>query len=132
MEVQFFYAYFCQFYKNLVYEIKDIMLFISKTTWLTAKKEMEVHENLHTPASHAYSYRVCEYLSRRKEVGKIWRIFLPVTIFFADYFFTDDCFYGRLIFTDKYCYRHFCFKREHLVFSNLKISLDYLFDFKID
>ena len=58
--------------------------------------------------------------------------FLPVMIFFADYFFTDNCFYRRLIFTDKYCYRHFFFKREHLVFSNLKISLDYLFDFKID
>ena len=30
------------------------------------------------------------YLIRRKKVGKNWRIILPVTNFFANYFFTDD------------------------------------------
>ena len=48
------------------------------------------------------------------------------------FFFTDDCFYRRLIFTDEYFYRHFFYKREQLVFSNLKIPLVYLFDFKFD
>ena len=56
-----------------------------------------------------------------------WRILLP-TIFF----FTKDYFYRRLIFTDEYSYRHFFYKREHLVFSYLKISLVYLFHFKFD
>ena len=73
------------------------------------------------------------YLIGRKKFGKKWRIFLPVTNFFADYFFfTDDYFYGRLIFTYEYSYRHFFYKQEHLVFSNLKIPLVYLFDFKFD
>ena len=46
---------------------------------------------------------------------------------------SDDYFYQRLIFTDKYSYRLFFFcKREHLVFANLKIPLVYLFDWKFD
>ena len=40
-------------------------------------------------------------------------------------------FYRRLISTDEYSYRYFFYKREHLVFSNLKIHLVYLFDFKL-
>ena len=47
-------------------------------------------------------------------------------------FFADDYFYRRLIFIDEYSYRHFFNKREHLVFSNLKIPLVYLFDFKFN
>ena len=50
--------------------------------------------------------------------------------FFADYFFTDDYFYERLIFTDEYSYQHFFYKEENLVFSILKIPLVYLFNFK--
>ena len=50
--------------------------------------------------------------------------------FLTTIIFTDDYFYRRLIFADKYSYRHY--KREHLVFSNLKIPLVYLFDFKFD
>ena len=53
-----------------------------------------------------------------------------MTNFFADYFFTDDYFYERLIFTDEYSYQHFFYKEENLVFSNLKIPLVYLFNFK--
>ena len=49
--------------------------------------------------------------------------------FFADYFFTDEILCRRLIFTKEYSYRHFFYKREHLVFSNLKIALVYLYDF---
>ena len=48
--------------------------------------------------------------------------------FFAIFFF----FYRRLIFTDEYSYWHFFYKQEHLIFSNLKIHLVYLFDFKFD
>ena len=47
-------------------------------------------------------------------------------------FFCDDYFYRRLIFTDKYSYPHIFYKREHLVFSNLKIPLVYMSDFKFD
>ena len=46
--------------------------------------------------------------------------------------FTDYFFYRRLVFIDKHSYRHFFYKRKHLVFSNLKIPLVYLFDFKFD
>ena len=42
--------------------------------------------------------------------------FLPVTSFFVDYSFNDDCFYRRLIFTEEYSYRQFFCKQEHLVF----------------
>ena len=49
-----------------------------------------------------------------------------MTNFFADYFFTDDYFQRRLFLTT------FFYKREHLVFSNLKVPLVYLFDFKVD
>ena len=49
-------------------------------------------------------------------------MFLPVKNFFADYFF-----YRRVIFTDEYSKILFFHKRQHLVFSNLKISLVYLF-----
>ena len=49
-----------------------------------------------------------------------------------DDFFADNYFYRRLTFTDEYSYRHFFYKREHLVFSTLKILLVYLFDFKFD
>ena len=40
--------------------------------------------------------------------------------------------YVRIIFTFEYSYRHSFYKREHLVFSNLKIPLVYLFYFKSD
>ena len=53
-----------------------------------------------------------------------------MTNFFAVYFLTDDYFYQQLIFTDEYSYRHFFTKENHLVFSNLKIPLVYLFDFQ--
>ena len=47
-----------------------------------------------------------------------------MTNFFADYFFIVDYFYRRLNLTDEYSYGHlFFYKREHLVFSNLKIPL---------
>ena len=49
-----------------------------------------------------------------------------------DEFFCDDYFYRRLIFTDKYSYPHIFYKREHLVFSNLKIPLVYMSDFEFD
>ena len=52
--------------------------------------------------------------------------------FFADRFFTDDYFYLWLIFTDEYSYRQLFYKREHLLFFNLKIPLVYLFEFKFD
>ena len=56
-----------------------------------------------------------------------------MTNFFTDYIFlTMIIFYRRLIFTDEYSYRHFFYKQEHLVFSNLKILLAYLFDFKFE
>ena len=61
-----------------------------------------------------------------------------MTNFFSDFFFTDYyilttiIFYRRLIFTEEYSYQHFFYKRGHLVFSNLKISLVYLFDFKFN
>ena len=51
--------------------------------------------------------------------------------FFCHFFFFFF-FYRRLIFTDEYFYRHFFHKQEHLIFSNLKIPLVYLFDFKFD
>ena len=62
-------------------------------------------------------------LLEKKRRQKMTNFFLPVTNFFADYFF-----YRQLIFTDEYSYRHFFYKREHLIFSNLKIPLVYLFD----
>ena len=43
--------------------------------------------------------------------------------FFCRLFFYRLFFYRRLIFTDEYSYRHFFYKREHLLFSNLKIPL---------
>ena len=46
--------------------------------------------------------------------------------------FADYLFYRRLIFSDEYSYRYFFYKRERLVFSNLKITLVYLFDFKFN
>ena len=56
-----------------------------------------------------------------------------MTNFFAcDEYFANYYFYKRLIYTEEYSYRHFFHKREHLVFSNLKIPLVYLFDFKFD
>ena len=67
-----------------------------------------------------------KYLIGRRNVDKNWRTFLPMTSFFAIYFFTDNYFY-RQIFLPIYFY-----KKEHLVFSNLKIPLVYLFDFKFD
>ena len=64
-----------------------------------------------------------------------------------DEFFASDKFFCRLFFywrdfmptvnsTDEYSYRHFFYKRvfvfyKHLVFSNWKIPLAYLFDFNI-
>ena len=66
-----------------------------------------------------FCYLIGEKKSRQK-----------MTNFFADYFFTDDYFYERLIFTDEYSYQHFFYKEENLVFSNLKIPLVYLFNFK--
>ena len=41
-------------------------------------------------------------------------------------------FLSTIFFTDEYSYRHFFYKRENLVFSNLTIPLVYLFDFKFD
>ena len=55
-----------------------------------------------------FCYLIGEKKSRQK-----------MTNFFADYFFTDD-----------YFYEHFFYKEENLVFSNLKIPLVYLFNFK--
>ena len=55
-----------------------------------------------------------------------------MTIFLPNIFFIDDYFYPRLIFTNKLSYDIFFYKREHFVFSNLKIPLVYLFDFKFD
>ena len=56
-----------------------------------------------------------------------------MTNFFADYFFIVDYFYRRLNLTDEYSYGYlFFYKREHLVFSNLKIPLVCLFDFEFD
>ena len=52
-----------------------------------------------------------------------WRIFLPTIFFLFD---------RRLIFTDKYFYQHFFYRREQLVFFNLKITLLYHFNFKFD
>ena len=49
---------------------------------------------------------------------------MPVMNFFADYFF-----YRRIF---EYSYWNYFYKEEHLVFSNLKITLIYLFDFKFD
>ena len=51
---------------------------------------------------------------QKKKVTKMTN-FLPTTFFSDDYF----------------C-RHFFYKREYLVFPNLKIPLVYLFDFKFD
>ena len=50
-----------------------------------------------------------------------------MTNIFADYFFNDNQFLPTNILTDIFVY-----KQEHLVFSNLKITLVYLFDFKFD
>ena len=61
-----------------------------------------------------------KYLIGRKQAGK------------NDEFFDEDYFYRLLIFTDEYSYRHFFYKREHLLFSSLKIPLFYLFDFQFD
>ena len=55
-----------------------------------------------------------------------------MTNFLPTIFFNDDYFYRLLIFIEEYSYRHFFYKREQLVFSNLKISLVYPFDFKFD
>ena len=69
-------------------------------------------------------------LTKNKQKVKaytLWRSRQKMTNFFCRLFF-----YGRLIFTNEYSYRHFFYKREHLVFSNLKIPLVYLFDFKFD
>ena len=66
-------------------------------------------------------------LSEEKKSAKNEEFVLPVTNFFADYFF-----YRRLIFINEYSYRHFFYKREHFAFSNLKIPLAYLFHFKSD
>ena len=46
--------------------------------------------------------------------------------------FSDNYFYRRLILIDEYSYDIFFYKREHLVFCNLKIPLVYLFYFKFD
>ena len=35
-----------------------------------------------------------------------------------------------IIFTDEYSYRQLFYKREHLLFFNLKMPLVYLFEFK--
>ena len=58
--------------------------------------------------------------------------FLSVTNFFADYFLPDNYFYRRLIFTEEYSHQYFFYKQEHLVFSNFKIPLFYLFESKFD
>ena len=55
-----------------------------------------------------------------------------MTNFFADYFFYRLFSYRRLIFTGNILTDIIFYKREHLVFSNLEISLVYLFDFKFD
>ena len=52
-------------------------------------------------------------------------IFFPVTNFFGDSLPTIN-FYRRIFLPT------FFYKREHLVFSNLKITLVYIFDFKFD
>ena len=49
-----------------------------------------------------------------------------------DEFFLPSTFLPTIIFTDKYFYRHIFTKKEQLVFSNLKIPLVYLFNFKFD
>ena len=67
------------------------------------------------------------YIIGRKNISKKWQIFLPLTNFFTKYFF-----YRGLICTNEYSYRQFFYKREHLVLSNLKILLVYLFGFKLD
>ena len=84
-----------------------------------------------------YTWSLLTTLSEEKHVGKKWRIFLPVTNFFADYFFYWQDFMPTFNSTDEYSYRHFFYKRvfvfyKHLVFSNWKIPLVYLFDFKFD
>ena len=60
-------------------------------------------------------------LSEEKKSVKsyFFATFLPVSKFLPTIFFTDE-----------YSYQNFFHKREHLVFSNLKILLAYLLDFK--
>ena len=69
------------------------------------------------------------YIPHRKKKSR-----QKMTNFFAsdEFFLPMIIFYRRLIFTDEHSYRHLFYKREHLVFSNLKIPLVYLFDFKFD
>ena len=67
------------------------------------------------------------HLIGRKTVGKTWRIFLPLTNFFADYSFLPAFNFYRRIFLPTLFY-----KQKHLVFSDLKIPLVYLFHFKFD
>ena len=55
---------------------------------------------------------------RRKKLAKNDEFLLPVTYFFADRFFYRGIFLPT-----------FFYKREHLLFPNLKIPLLYLFDF---
>ena len=47
-------------------------------------------------------------------------------------FFASNEFFADFIFIDKYSYLHLFYKRAHLVFSDFKIPLVYLFDFKFD
>ena len=51
-----------------------------------------------------------------------------MTIFFA----SDEFFSATINFYQRIFLPTLFYKREHLVFSNLKIRLVYLFDFKFD
>ena len=64
---------------------------------------------------HKMHYKMQYTLSEEKSQQKMANFFLP-TIFF----------------NDNYFYRHFFYKREDLVFSNLKIPLVYLVGFRFD
>ena len=65
-----------------------------------------------------------DLIIERKKFGKKWRTFLPMTNFFADYFF-----YWRLIFTDEYS--TFLLQKKTFSIFQLK-NIPILFDFKFE
>ena len=78
--------------------------------------------NISTWHFEGYNFDVMLVSTWRKSVkSDFFATFLPVSKFLPTIFFTDE-----------YSYQKFFRKREHLVFSDLKILLVYLFDFKFD
>ena len=73
--------------------------------------------------------RFCVSLSAQKKSAKNNAFFASDESFCQLFFFTDEILCRQLVFTDECSfYRH----RGKLVFSNLKIPLVYLFDFRFD